>query len=100
MKHIYAQEAEKKLNQPDVIFLDVRTKEEYKNRRIAKAVNIPLDELLIRYKELAPEKEIIVLCEHGIRSQSAAGLLMQLGFMRVMNMVGGMSRWTGETVSG
>ncbi len=100
MTHIYPQDAEKKLNQPDVVFLDVRTRGEYAHRRIAQALNIPLDELLLRYNELDAEKEIIVLCEHGIRSQSAAGLLIQLGFMQVVNMVGGMSRWTGETVSG
>jgi Rhodanese-related sulfurtransferase len=100
MTHIYPQEAEKKLNQPDVIFLDVRTRGEYVHRRIAQAINIPLDELLLRHSELDAEKEIIVLCEHGIRSQSASGLLIQLGFMQVVNMIGGMSRWTGETVSG
>jgi len=99
MTHIYPEQAEKKLNQPDVIFLDVRTRGEYARRRIAQAINIPLDELLQRHRELDAEKEIIVLCEHGIRSQSATGLLMQLGFMRVVNMIGGMSHWKGETVS-
>lgn len=100
MTHIYPEQAAEKLNQPDVVFLDVRTPFEYKHRRIKQAINIPLDELLNRHKELDPEKEIIVLCEHGIRSQSASGLLIQLGFMQVANMIGGMSRWTGETVSG
>jgi len=99
MTHIYPEQAEKKLNQPDVIFLDVRTRGEYARRRIAQAINIPLDELLQRHRELDAEKEIIVLCEHGIRSQSATGLLIQLGFMQVVNMMGGMSHWKGETVS-
>jgi rhodanese-related sulfurtransferase len=100
MTHIYPQDAEKKLNEADVVFLDVRTRGEYAHRRIEKAINIPLDELLLCQSELDPEKEIIVLCEHGIRSQSASGLLIQLGFTNVVNMIGGMSRWTGETVSG
>ncbi|MCS6989263.1 MAG: rhodanese-like domain-containing protein [Chloroherpetonaceae bacterium] len=100
MTHIYPEQAAEKLNDPNVVFLDVRAPFEYARRRIAKAVNIPLDELLARCDELDREKEIIVLCEHGIRSQSAAGLLTQLGFAQVVNMIGGMSRWTGETVSG
>lgn len=100
MRHIDPEQAAEKLSDPNVVFLDVRTPREYAHRRIAKAINIPLDELLIRHRELDPEKEIVVLCEHGIRSQSAAGLLVQLGFAQVLNMAGGMSRWTGETVSG
>jgi rhodanese-related sulfurtransferase len=100
MMHIYPQEAEQKVGEATVVFLDVRTRGEYAHRRIAQAINIPLDELLLRHGELDAEKEIIVLCEHGVRSQSASGLLIQLGFMQVVNMVGGMSRWTGETVSG
>ncbi len=100
MTHIDPQAAEKKLSQPNVIFLDVRTQDEYARRRIPQAINIPLDELWLRYRELDAKKEIIVLCEHGIRSQSATGMLIQLGFKQVANMMGGMSRWTGKTVSG
>jgi rhodanese-related sulfurtransferase len=100
MNHLHPEEAQAKLAQPDVLFLDVRTPFEYRYRRIAKAVNIPLDELSARHSELDREKEIIVLCEHGIRSQQASGILMRLGFERIYNMLGGMSRWTGDAVSG
>ncbi|MCS7012290.1 MAG: rhodanese-like domain-containing protein [Chloroherpetonaceae bacterium] len=85
---------------PDLILLDVRTPEEFYRRRIPTAINIPLDELYHRYGELDPEQEIVALCEHGIRSLSASGMLVQLGFTKVFNMTGGMSRWLHRTISG
>lgn len=100
MNHLNPEEAQQKLGQTNVLFLDVRTPFEYRYRRITQAVNIPLDELVQRHIELNAENEIIVLCEHGIRSQQAAGILLQLGFERIYNMVGGMSRWTADVVSG
>jgi rhodanese-related sulfurtransferase len=86
--------------EPGLVLLDVRTPREFEYRRIGAAINIPLDELMTRSRELDPEKEIIVICEHGIRSVSATGFLMQLGFENVWNMLGGMAAWSGETVSG
>jgi rhodanese-related sulfurtransferase len=101
MNHITAEQAALTIAQnSNIVVLDVRTVPEFKHRRISEAINIPLDELLRRYRELDSEKDIVVVCEHGIRSQSATGLLMQLGFERVYNMLGGMSHWTAKTVSG
>jgi rhodanese-related sulfurtransferase len=102
MNHITPIETTAKLKGQtgDIIFLDVRTSGEFEHRRIGEAINIPVDELYLRYRELDPKKEIIVICEHGIRSQNAAGLLMQLGFDNVWNMVGGMSQFSAETISG
>lgn len=99
--HLSPEEVVAKLeHNPNVILLDVRTPMEFYQRRIPRAINIPLDELYHRSGELDPEQEIVALCEHGIRSVSASGLLVQLGFRKVFNMVGGMSRWRYETVSG
>jgi rhodanese-related sulfurtransferase len=84
----------------ELILLDVRTPAEFLARRIPQSINIPLDELYARHTELDASREIIVLCEHGIRSIAASGLLSQLGFKRVFNMVGGLSRWRHETISG
>jgi rhodanese-related sulfurtransferase len=99
--HLSPEEVATKLHgSSELILLDVRTPAEFVARRIPQAINIPLDELYARHTELDASREIVVLCEHGIRSITASGILMQLGFEHVFNMVGGMSRWHAETISG
>ena len=84
---------------PDIQVLDVRTEREFFYRRLPKAINIPVQELSRRLHELDKRQEIIVLCEHGIRSVNASFLLEHAGFDDVYNMLGGMSRWTQETLN-
>ncbi len=99
--HLSPEEVATKLHRSsELILLDVRTPAEFTARRIPQAINIPLDELYARHTELDASREIVVLCEHGIRSVAASGLLLQLGFEHVFNMTGGMSRWRHDTISG
>lgn len=101
MKNITQQEAAAILStNPHVLVLDVRTPREFWFRRLPNALNIPVHELLSRQDELDQEQEIIVLCEHGVRSASAARLLENMGFTKVCNLLGGMSRWDAGTISG
>lgn len=84
---------------PDVVLLDVRTKEEFEGRanpdfgRLKGAVNIPVQELAKRLPEISSfkKKEMIVYCSHSHRSPQASYLLTQAGFANVTNMAGGMS---------
>jgi rhodanese-related sulfurtransferase len=90
-----------KLNDTNVIALDVRTVEEFKGTaypnfgRFKNAINIPIQELESRIRELNAfkNKEIIVYCSHSRRSPRAAYLLGQKGFSKVSNMLGGASVW-------
>jgi len=85
----------------EVIFLDVRTPEEFngtareKFGAIRNAVNIPVQELEKRVNELEKykDKEIVVYCSHSHRSPRASYMLTQNGFANVTNMQGGMSVW-------
>jgi rhodanese-related sulfurtransferase len=89
------------LNEKKVVFLDVRTTEEFngtaedKFGAIKNAINIPVQELEARIKELEKykDKEIIVYCSHSHRSPRASYMLTQNGFKKVINMLGGMSVW-------
>lgn len=84
-----------------VIFLDVRTAEEYngtapdKFGAIKNAINIPVQELEKRMAELEKYKDqpIVVYCSHSHRSPRASYILTQAGFKDVTNMNGGMSVW-------
>lgn len=86
---------------PEVLLLDVRMPEEWESHHIPGALLLPMDTLLERLHELDPARETIVLCEHGMRSQSVAHYLAtQADFQNVASMEGGMSVWPGPTVSG
>ena len=87
-------------NNSNSIFLDVRTEEEYEENHISGSISFPLDEIDYRANELArfKEKDIIVYCRSGRRSESASIILRDHGF-DVMNMEGGILQWKGPTVS-
>jgi rhodanese-related sulfurtransferase len=48
-------------------------------------LNIPLQELDVRVKELDPERWVVVACASGSRSAFAARKLKALRFQKVMN---------------
>ncbi len=62
------------------IILDVRTPAEFKTGHIAKAVNIPLQELGSRIEKLDKRKPIITCSASGMRSGSAKAILKRNGF--------------------
>jgi len=100
-KKTYSLSAQKSLeyyNNSNSIFLDVRTKEEYQENHIPGSISFPLDEIDYRANELArfKEKDIIVYCRSGRRSESASIIIRGHGF-DVMNMEGGILQWKGPT---
>ncbi|HWK23674.1 MAG TPA: rhodanese-like domain-containing protein [Ureibacillus sp.] len=80
------------LNDKDKVFIDVRTAGEYKGRNIRQFKNIPLGSDL---SKLPKDKEIVVICQSGMRSAQACKQLKKLGYEKVTNVRGGMSAWRG-----
>ena len=78
-------EKAKDINSPIVV--DVRTPEEFEDGAYPGAINIPLDELMVRFEELGDNaaREIVVYCASGARSAYAQRMLMQVGYVRVTN---------------
>lgn len=78
----------------DVFVLDVREPHEYQIVNIG-APLIPLGSIESRIGELAAQKdrEIVVHCKSGARSQKAALALKQAGFTNVSNLTGGITAW-------
>ncbi len=74
-------------NENTPIVVDVRTVVEFKSGAYPNAVNIPLDELTKRYKELGNSlsRDITVYCASGARSAYAENLLRQMGYLNVKN---------------
>jgi NADPH-dependent 2,4-dienoyl-CoA reductase/sulfur reductase-like enzyme/rhodanese-related sulfurtransferase len=68
--------------------LDVRTAEEFAAGSIRDAINIPVDELRLRLKEVPRDRRIAVYCKVGQRGYLATRILMQSGF-EAANIAGG-----------
>ena len=78
------------LNDKDKLFIDVRTPGEFKSRNIKQFKNIPLGS---DFSKLPKDKEIVVICQSGMRSKQACNQLKKLGFEKVTNVRGGMSAY-------
>lgn len=83
----------------NIVVLDVRETAEYAFNHIPNAISIPLGELENRLEELNKEEDIFVVCRTGNRSDLAAQKLTEKGFPKVINVVPGMSEWSGKTTS-
>ena len=95
--NITVADVQKKINaKNNILLLDVRTATEFDGplSHIAGAVLLPIQELEQRVDELNEhkEKEIIVICRSGNRSQTGTRILISHGFNAV-NMLGGMEAW-------
>ena len=67
------------------IVVDVRTPAEFAMGSSPNSINIPLDQLEKRYKELDPKKPIVLCCASGARSGAAASFLKENGYEQVFN---------------
>ena len=83
------------------IILDVRTPEEFVDKHIPGAVNIPNETIGAEKIPELPDKDqlILVYCRSGNRSKQASEKLAALGYTNVVEF-GGINSWPGETVSG
>jgi adenylyltransferase/sulfurtransferase len=76
--------------------LDVREPWEWQICRLPGARLVPLGELDDQLESLDPEREILVYCHRGSRSEAAVSRLRAAGFTRVMHLEGGIDRWSVE----
>lgn len=72
--------------------LDVRTQEEWDEYHAPNTTLIPLDQLPNRLNELPKDREIVVVCRSGNRSQQGRDILLAAGF-NATSMAGGLSEW-------
>ncbi len=79
----------------DFVLLDVRSEEEVKHRKIEtdRLIHIPILELRDRIDEIPRDKEIIIVCQIGLRSYVASRILKENGFEDVKVVEGGLAFW-------
>jgi adenylyltransferase/sulfurtransferase len=93
---ISVHELKRKLDDNNMLLLDVREPFEWDIARIEQATLIPLGELAHRVTEIPRNCEIVVMCKSGGRSAKAVGFLQQQGFHPVYNLDGGINAWAAE----
>ena len=83
------------------IILDVRTPEEFAEKHIPGAINIPNETISTKEIPELPDKDqlILVYCRSGNRSKQASEKLVALGYTNIVEF-GGINDWPGETVTG
>lgn len=72
--------------------LDVRTQEEWDEYHAPNTTLIPLDQLPARINEVPKDREILVVCRSGNRSQEGRDILLAAGY-NATSMTGGLKEW-------
>ena len=73
-----------------LIIIDVREQLEFNTFNLG-GKNIPLGKLIRDIEELeyTKDEEIVVICQHGLRSETARQVLSKHGYNNVRNLTGG-----------
>ena len=87
------QAAEMQSGETDALIIDVREPNEYAQLRAPGAVLIPLGQLNGRVADLPRDRQLLMVCRTGGRSQNATKFLQSQGFENVSNVNGGMVAW-------
>ena len=99
IEHISPQDASTLIhenqNNPDFVILDVRTPEEFAEGYIENAINIDFYAETFRndINQLDKNKTYLIYCRSGRRSADALGIMAELGFTEVYNLLGGIIDW-------
>lgn len=91
-------ELAKRLREDDtpLLLIDVREQVEHDIAHIDEATLLPLSRFSEWAGILEPDREIIFMCHHGIRSAQVCRYLTTQGFTRLHNLTGGIDAWSRE----
>lgn len=85
----------------DYYFIDVRTYEEYVDERVpgfTKNIDFYiLEDDISLLDDLDTSRPVVIMCNSGNRSVSAAKIFAKAGFDEVYNLTEGIQGWDGET---
>ena len=82
--------------------IDVRSDAEYQQKRVSFTdLQVPHEEILTMVNDIPKDRDIILLCRSGMRSQMAAMFLAQDGYdsQKLYNLDGGIMAWSNQLPS-
>jgi adenylyltransferase/sulfurtransferase len=80
----------------DIVLIDVREPYEWNAGHLEQAQHIPMSQIEKRISEIPRDRDVVMICRSGSRSAHVQQHLLQNGWNRVQNLVGGMARWARE----
>tara|TARA_B100000586_G_C20066497_1_gene408693 strand:+ start:178 stop:504 length:327 start_codon:yes stop_codon:yes gene_type:complete len=84
----------------NIFILDVREQWEYDICHIDGSVHIPMGKILDCLNKLEKDKTLVIVCHHGIRSRIVGRHLTGCGFIKIINLSGGIDKWAKEIDNG
>ena len=98
--HLVAPNDAVRLVNSGALILDVRDAKDYEAGHIIDARSVPSADLANRAEGLKKHKEkpVLVYCEAGVASATAARALRALGFSKVATLRGGLQGWRQENL--
>ncbi len=85
---------------PEIVLIDCRTPAEFASGHLKNAINYNFNsgEFEDMIPQLEKEHNYFIYCRSGARSAAAANILINSGFSKVTNLLGGILGWNGEVV--
>ena len=82
----------------DFVIMDVRTPEEYAGEHIAGSILLDFnaDDFKNELGKLDKSKTYLIYCRSDNRSGKAANIMLDLGFIEVYDIDGGINQWKAE----
>lgn len=77
----------------DIQLLDVREDWERALCLIEGSIEIPMGTLPTSLDRLDPDRPVVALCHHGVRSLRVVGWLRHQGFAQAVSLAGGIDAW-------
>ncbi len=93
VNHIGTEELKKIIKNKNYQLIDVRTPHEFSVNHIKGFKNIPIAHMNQQQAKFDKNKNIVLLCQSGMRSNKAAKKLKKWGFEKVTNVKGGIVTW-------
>lgn len=95
LSQVSVSDLRQRLNAPDdeLILIDVREPFEWELGYIKGSLLISLAEIWQQTYGLDRRRHIVLICEEGVRSSTAASILLHHGFPRAGNVPGGIGHW-------
>ncbi|MHA1984006.1 MAG: rhodanese-like domain-containing protein [Candidatus Hodarchaeales archaeon] len=86
-------EAKEKLDNDELIILDIRSQRDFEDAHIMGSIQIEIFDVLDNLAKLPNDKEIGVICYGGGGSMTVTKMLMNNGYAQVKNVEGGIIRY-------
>jgi rhodanese-related sulfurtransferase len=83
-------------NGDPIVILDVRETWEVEAAALPGIINIPMDDIPASLERLPRDIPVVVMCHTGSRSGFIAQWLEMRGYANVLNLLGGIDRWSLE----